>query len=81
MRLADRRCPGRPGNGTYETDETGDCGGALHLVGTSNSIVSGNLITGNADGVQISDETAESHDNLLIRNIITNNPLECGIVG
>ena len=73
-------CPGQPGNGIYETDETGDCGGALHLVGTANSIVSGNLITGNADGVLISDETAESHDNLLIRNIITNNPLECGIV-
>jgi hypothetical protein len=73
-------CPGQPGNGIYETDETGDCGGALHLVGTANSIVSGNLITGNADGVLISDETAESHDNLLIRNIIQNNPLECGIV-
>jgi hypothetical protein len=49
-------------------------------VGTVNSIVSGNLITGNADGILISDETAESRDNLLIRNIITNNPLECGIV-
>jgi len=73
-------CPGQPGNGIYETDETGDCGGALHLVGTTNSIVSGNLITGNADGVLISDETAESRDNLLIRNIIKNNPLECGIV-
>jgi hypothetical protein len=73
-------CPGQPGDGVYETDETGDCGGALHLVGTANSIVSGNLITGNADGVLISDETAESHDNLLIHNTIKNNPLECGIV-
>src|SRR6202162_4945802 len=73
-------CPGQPGNGVYETDETGDCGGALHLVGTANSIVSGNLITGNADGVLVSDETAESHDNLLIHNTIKNNPLECGIV-
>jgi parallel beta-helix repeat protein len=73
-------CPGQPGNGVYETDETGDCGGALHLVGTANSIVSGNLVTGNADGVLISDETAESHDNLLIHNTIKNNPLECGIV-
>ena len=73
-------CPGQPGNGVYEDDETGDCGGALHLVGTANSIVSGNLITGNADGVLISDETAESHDNLLIHNTIKNNPLECGIV-
>jgi len=73
-------CPDQPGNGIYETDETGDCGGALHLVGTANSIVSGNLVTGNADGVLISDETAESHDNLLIHNTVKNNPLECGIV-
>jgi parallel beta-helix repeat protein len=73
-------CPGQPGNGVYEDDETGDCGGAIHLVGTANSTISGNLITGNADGVLISDETAESHDNLLIHNTITNNPLECGIV-
>jgi parallel beta-helix repeat protein len=73
-------CPDQPGNGIYETDETGDCGGALHLVGTANSIISGNLVTGNADGVLISDETAESHDNLLIHNTIKNNPLECGIV-
>jgi len=73
-------CPGQPGNGVYEDDETGDCGGAIHLIGTANSIVSGNFITGNADGVLISDETAESHDNLLIHNTVTNNPLECGIV-
>jgi hypothetical protein len=73
-------CPDQPGNGIYETDETGDCGGALHLVGTANSIISGNLVTGNADGLLISDETAESHDNLLIHNTIKNNPLECGIV-
>jgi len=73
-------CPNQPGDGVYETDETGDCGGALHLVGTTNSTVSDNLITGNADGVLISDETAESRNNLLIRNIVKNNPLECGIV-
>ncbi|HZW80323.1 MAG TPA: NosD domain-containing protein [Candidatus Deferrimicrobiaceae bacterium] len=73
-------CPGQPGNGIYENDETGDCGGAIHLIGTANSILSGNVITGNADGVLISDETAESHDNLLIQNNVQNNPLECGIV-
>ncbi|MGD0505465.1 MAG: right-handed parallel beta-helix repeat-containing protein [Steroidobacteraceae bacterium] len=73
-------CPGQPGDGVYENDETGDCGGALHLIGTVSSIVSGNLISGNADGVLISDETAESHDNLLTHNVVRNNPLECGIV-
>ena len=73
-------CPDQPGDGVYEMDETGDCGGAIHLVGTANSILSDNLITGNADGVLISDETAESHDNLLIGNTVKNNPLECGIV-
>ncbi len=70
-------CPGQP---AFETDESGDCGGALHLIGTVNSIVSGNLITGNADGILISDETAESTGNLLINNTVANNPLECGIV-
>jgi hypothetical protein len=73
-------CPKQPGSGIYEDDETGDCGGAIHLVGTTSSIISDNFITGNADGVLISDETAESRDNLLIRNAIVDNPLECGIV-
>ncbi len=70
-------CPGQP---AFETDETGDCGGAIHLIGTVHSILSGNLILGNADGLLISDETAESRDNLVIHNIFKNNPLECGIV-
>ena len=73
-------CPGQPGNGVYENDETGDCGGALHLVGVANSLISDNVVTGNADGVLISDETAESHHNLFTHNDVTDNPLECGIV-
>jgi parallel beta-helix repeat protein len=70
-------CPGQP---AFETDETGDCGGAIHLIGTARSIISGNLITGNADGILVSDETAESLGNLIIHNTLLNNPLECGIV-
>jgi len=70
-------CPGQP---AFETDETGDCGGAIHLIGTVRSILSGNLLTGNADGILVSDETGESRDNLLIHNIVKGNPLECGIV-
>jgi len=70
-------CPGQP---AYEMDETGDCGGAIHLIGVSNSTVSGNYITGNADGLLISDETAISKGNLVTHNNVVNNPLECGIV-
>ena len=73
-------CPNQPGNGIYETDETGDCGGGIHLVGTANSIVSGNLVTANGDGILISDETAESHDNLITHNSFKDNLAECGIV-
>jgi nitrous oxidase accessory protein NosD len=47
-------CPGQP---AFETDETGDCGGAIHLIGVVNSVISGNQISGNADGILISDET------------------------
>lgn len=73
-------CPGQPGNTIYENDETGDCGGAIHLIGTIESTLSTNLITGNADGILVSDETAESRDNLIIANTVQDNPLECGIV-
>lgn len=70
-------CPGQP---AFETDESGDCGGAIHLIGAVGNIISGNLVTGNADGILLSDETAETHGNLLIHNNVKNNPLECGIV-
>ncbi len=70
-------CNGQP---AYETDESGDCGGGLHLIGAVRSVVSGNLIRGNADGILLSDETGESRNNLIMRNTVTDNPQECGIV-
>jgi hypothetical protein len=70
-------CAGQP---AYETDETGDCGGAIHLLGSSTSIVTANYMTNNADGILITDETAASHDNLITGNIVVSNPLDCGIV-
>ena len=70
-------CLGQP---AFETDESGDCGGGLHFIGVSGSVVSGNTMTGNADGILLSDETAETHDNLLIHNIVKDNALECGVV-
>lgn len=70
-------CSGQP---SFETDETGDCGGGLHLMGVWDSIVSGNTITLNDDGILVSDETAASHDILVSHNSVVNNPGECGIV-
>lgn len=70
-------CAGQP---AFETDESGDCGGAVHLVGTSNSQISGSVMENSADGILISDETAESRDNLITKNTINNNPLDCGLV-
>ena len=70
-------CVGQP---SYETDESFDCGGGLHLMGAVDSFVSGNVVSGNADGILISDETRESHHNLILRNTVSNNPLVCGIV-
>jgi parallel beta-helix repeat protein len=70
-------CVGQP---DFETDESGDCGGGLHLMGAVRAIVSGNTITKNADGILISDETAQSHGNLIMGNVVTDNPEECGIV-
>ncbi len=70
-------CKGQP---AFETDESGDCGGGLHLLGAVNVTVSGNFLSGNGDGILISDDTAESHDNTIVNNIATDNPPECGIV-
>lgn len=70
-------CSGQP---SFEMDETGDCGGGLHLIGVWDSIVSANTITLNDDGILVSDETAPSHDILITHNSVVNNPGECGIV-
>jgi parallel beta-helix repeat protein len=70
-------CTGQP---SYETDESFDCGGGLHLLGAAYSYVSGNTVSENADGILISDETKTAHNNVIINNTVTSNPIVCGIV-
>lgn len=70
-------CSGQP---SFELDETGDCGGGLHLIGVRDSIVSGNTITQNDDGILVSDESEASHDIFITQNQVNDNPGECGIV-
>ena len=69
-------CAGLPG---YETNEGADCGEAIHLMAVHHSIVSGNIITNNAGGMLLSDETGPTYENVIMGNSVTNNALDCGI--
>jgi hypothetical protein len=69
-------CPGLP---SFETGENADCGEAIHLMGVTNSTVALNLITGNAGGILLTDETGPNQNNLIDHNIISDNPYSNGI--
>jgi hypothetical protein len=69
-------CPGLP---SFETAEDFDCGEGVHLIGVDHSTVAYNLIENNSGGILISDETAATHDNFIINNVVRNNPFDCGI--
>lgn len=56
-----------------------DCGEGVHLLGTSFSTVSHNLIQNNAGGILLTDETGPTHDNVISGNTVQNNILDCGI--
>jgi parallel beta-helix repeat protein len=68
-----------PGQAAYETNEGADCGEGIHLMGVNHSIVSGNIVTNNAGGILVSDETGPSYENLITGNSVTDNALDCGI--
>lgn len=74
--LVDGTCPGIP---IFETLEGFDCGEGIHLLGVHHSTVSGNVVTNNAGGILISDDTGPTHHNVITRNVVTNNPDDCGI--
>jgi nitrous oxidase accessory protein NosD len=57
----------------------GDCGEALHLMGTSFSRVIGNNVHDNVGGILVTDETGPSHGNLISKNISRDNIDDCGI--
>jgi hypothetical protein len=70
-------CPGQP---TFETGEDFDCGEGIHLLGVDHSIVANNIVENNAGGILLSDDTGQTHDNLVTGNVSRNNPFDCGIV-
>jgi nitrous oxidase accessory protein NosD len=57
----------------------GDCGEALHLMGTSFSRVTGNNVHNNVGGILITDETGPSHGNVIGFNVSRDNVEDCGI--
>jgi hypothetical protein len=57
----------------------GDCGEGLHLLGVSFAVVEGNRVTANAGGILLTDETGPTAHNVIARNNVTSNILDCGI--
>jgi parallel beta-helix repeat protein len=57
----------------------GDCGEGIHLMGSSFSIVRGNVSTGNSGGILLSDETGPTAHNQITGNKVIRNLFDCGI--
>lgn len=57
----------------------GDCGGGIHFNVVAHSIITGNHVTGNADGVLLTDDYGPNFDNVVSFNNVSNNTTECGI--
>jgi parallel beta-helix repeat protein len=74
--LASGTCPGLP---AFETLEGEDCGEGIHLSGVDHSTVRNNISTKNSGGILLSDDTGATHDNLISRNVVHDNPFDCGI--
>jgi parallel beta-helix repeat protein len=75
--VANLQCPPLPSY--FQAGEGFDCGEGIHLSGVMNSVVSNNLVEGNAGGILVSDDTGPNHDNLISRNLVQDNPFDCGI--
>ena len=69
-------------NGTEEGNckYPGDCGGGIHLNVTEHSSVTGSQVSGNADGILLTDDYGPNAHNLIEHNLVSNNVTECGIV-
>lgn len=57
----------------------GDCGEGIHLMSVSDSRVFANHVLGNSGGILLTDEFGPTHDNTIVRNVVEDNPFDCGI--
>ncbi len=74
--IATPACPGQP---SFETSESDDCGEGIHLVGTDHTTIADNFVEANSGGILLTDETAVNQYNLISGNTVTQNPYDCGI--
>jgi parallel beta-helix repeat protein len=58
----------------------GDCGGGIHLEVTAWSTVEDSVVTGNADGILLTDDYGPNSHNTIEGNYVADNATECGIV-
>jgi hypothetical protein len=68
-----------PGGSTSTCVYGGDCGGGIHFNVVSHSTITGNHVSGNADGVLLTDDYGPNFDNVVSFNNVSNNVTECGI--
>jgi parallel beta-helix repeat protein len=73
------KVPTPEGQCAGEGEIPGDCGEAIHLMGTSYSRVTGNLVIGNAGGILLTDETGPTSYNEIVHNNAVANIEDCGI--
>jgi parallel beta-helix repeat protein len=57
----------------------GGCGEGLHLLATTNSRVIGNVVSGNAGGIYLTDDLGPTAHNLISHNQVSDNRVDCGI--
>ena len=72
------QCPEQPSAPMYLYP--GDCGGGIHLDTVSYSQVQGNVVTGNNDGILVTDDYGPASSNVIAGNYVARNLYECGIV-
>lgn len=56
-----------------------DCGEGLHLMGVTDSTVSGNVSAGNSGGILLTDEDGPTARNHISGNVVADNLSDCGI--
>lgn len=68
------------GSFPYFFGEAPDCGEGIFLSGVDHSTISNNVVTANAGGILITDDTGPTHDNLIAGNsVVKNTSGDCGI--